>query len=96
VHGAELDLRSWVHVRNRIGNALQAVHRLDQVVFDAAVLQLGDNTEPEAGTLTLGIGDSQPEQFPVALKIQREGHIHQLTARHGLRAAASGESVAGT
>ena len=61
VNDAGLDLGLWKHRGDRLRKALQAIDDGDQDVFDAAVLQLVHDAQPEFRAL--GLLDPQAENF---------------------------------
>jgi hypothetical protein len=58
------------------GKALQAIDTGDEDVLHAAVLQFGDDLQPELGAF--GLGDPQAEHFLLAGQVDADGQIDRL------------------
>ena len=59
-----------------IGKAGQTVHRGDQNVFDAPVIEVGQNRQPEVGPFTFR--QIQAQNLLLALYIQAQDGVHGL------------------
>jgi hypothetical protein len=68
-----LDNRARPDGLDRIGQALQPVADEHEHVLDAAVLNLGEDTQPVLGALTAVAG---PDSQDVAVSLDRHAHDH--------------------
>ena len=84
MHDAGLDLGLRTDGRDRLGEALQAIHHGDQHILDAAVLELGHDAKPELGAFALL--DPQPQDLLGAISPDPERHVDGLVADQGLLA----------
>ena len=82
MNDAGLDNCLGKHRGNRLGKAFEPVDHGDQNVTDAAGLDPVHDFQPELGAL--GLLDSQPENFFLALTGERQGDIDRLVADQAL------------
>ena len=80
----QLDLGLGILHGNRIREALEAIHACDQDVFQAAVLQLGQDRQPELCPFVLG--QPQAQQLLVTLHIDAQCQIERLVDHPLVRA----------
>ena len=69
---AELDLRLWIDRLDSFGEALESIHAGDEDVFDAPVLQLRDDREPELRALVLRSSHAEDFFDPLHIDANRE------------------------
>ena len=80
----QLPRRLREHGFNRLRKALEAVHAGNEDILHAAVLEFGDDLQPELGPL--GLGHPQTQQFLLAIEVHAQGQIDRLALKDtGLR-----------
>src|SRR5262245_17916743 len=82
VHDASLDDRLREHGLDRVREALEAIAADDEHVAHAAVLEFGDDLQPEPRAFVRL--DPQPEHFLLALDVDAEREIDVLVLHHAL------------
>ena len=73
MHDAQLHLRARIHRFDGLRKALQPIHAGDEEILGSAVLQIGQDLQPEFRAFI--VRRPKAQDFLVALHVDRDRHV---------------------